>query len=144
MSSRSRPWWLLVYPILVALWSTAFSIWSAVDATAMYAAFGLDVSCDSFAMGNSVARYAGIAVALWLAILVVRTPEALLVAMVARHVMDLGDVVAGLQVGLMGPLDLWQPFLMFLGPEWFTIGGLIWWSRRTSRHLQENRDRGLR
>ncbi|MEN0065780.1 MAG: hypothetical protein AAGA48_26815 [Myxococcota bacterium] len=130
MKSDSLPWWLLAYPVIVALWSTAFTIWSAVDASAMYDAFGLDVSCDPFAMGNSVARYAGIAAALWLAILVVRTPEALLVAMVARHVMDLGDVVAGLQVGLMGPFDLWQPFVMFLGPEWLTIAGLVMWARR--------------
>lgn len=122
---RPIPVPVLIYPALIALWSTAFSVYSAVDGLGMYASFGLDVACDPFPLGNSAARYAGIAAALWLGIALRNTPQALLVAMVARFVMDVGDTIAGLQVGLLGVADLWQPFVMFLGPELAVLGWLL-------------------
>ncbi|MEM9074782.1 MAG: hypothetical protein AAGE52_40170 [Myxococcota bacterium] len=121
---------LLVYPVLIATWSAVFAAYSFLDGLGVYSSFGIDLACDPFALGNSAARYAGIAAALWVAILALRSVDALILAMIARAVMDIGDTVTGLQTGILPFESVWQPFVMFLGPEAYVLIRLFQLRRR--------------
>ena len=108
----------------LATWSAIFGIWSFINGTAVFEAFGLDLTspgstCDNdFVWHNSGARYVGIAAALWISIIWFRTPDSLLTALFGRFITDVLDVVAGLRSGEITNvgLGLVQAFLLFLGP----------------------------
>lgn len=105
--------------------------WSFVDGEGLFQAFGLDMTGDPFVLMNSGARYLGIAAALVLAVLW-RHPVAVLTALTARFVMDIGDVAAGLQAGLLDPIlmGLIQSAVMFLIPGLLGVWLAFTWMRR--------------
>ena len=125
------PWLRLIPVVYLALWSVIMGGWSFVDGEGLFRTFGLDLTGDPFVLMNSGARYLGIAAALVLAVLW-RHPVAVLTALTARFAMDTGDVVAGLQTGLLDPVvtGLIQSAVMFLIPG--LLGGWLafTWMRR--------------
>ena len=126
------PWLWLIPAIYLAAWSTVFGIWSFVDGAGVFRAFGLEMAGDPFVLMNSGARYLGIAAALLLA-LWLRHPVAVITALAARLVMDLGDVAAGLRAGLLDPLwaGLAQSAAMFLIPGALGLWLALRWRART-------------
>jgi len=119
----SVEWWWYLFPGYLTIWSIIFGSWNFINGQAMFKAFKIefDVSsiADAFVVKNSAARYLGIAAAMVVGIWLIGTPEAIFTALIARLVMDILDLVAGLQTGLLenrvtGTI---QSFLMFLLPN---------------------------
>ena len=128
------PIWCYIAPAYLTLWTICFSFWNFIDGNGMMTAFGVDTGGESdFIMLNSAARYIAIGVAMILGIWVFRTFASILTALAARLVMDLLDLVAGLQTDLItSGLGVAQPFGMFVGPNLFAIATLIILTRRMS------------
>ncbi|MEM7028688.1 MAG: hypothetical protein AAF629_03765 [Chloroflexota bacterium] len=117
------PIWVLIYPALLTLWSIVFAVWFIVDGAGAFEAFGIPTQAEPFILQTSASRYLGIAAAMVLGIWVFRTPKSILTALLARLTMDIFDTVAGFRTGMLSPdlVGFIQPFLMFLGPNLFTI-----------------------
>ncbi len=123
----SVQWWWYLLPGYLTIWSIIFGSWNFINGQAMFKAFKIefDVSsiADSFIVKNSAARYIGIAAAMIVGIWLIGTPETIFTALVARLVMDIFDLIAGLQTGLLenkvtGSI---QSFLMFILPNLIAI-----------------------
>lgn len=123
---RAMPLIWLLPTAYLALWSLVMGGWSFVDGEGLFRAFGLDLTGDPFVMMNSGARYLGVAAALTVAV-IWRHPVAVLTALAARFVMDLGDVVAGLATGMLDPVvtGLVQSAVLFFIPT--GIGAWLAW-----------------
>jgi len=128
----SVPWPLLIHPALITLWTTFFSLWFLIDSQGAFAAFDIATNAEPFILQTSASRYVALAVALWLGVWILRTPETMFVALLARFSMDVLDTVAGLRTGLLEPTvtGFAQPLLMFLAPALVT---LVWLGRRIRR-----------
>ncbi|MEJ8563137.1 hypothetical protein QTO30_19255 [Yoonia sp. GPGPB17] len=126
------PFWWYIAPAYLTLWTICFSLWNFVDGNGMMIAFGVDTGgASDFIMLNSAARYIAIGVAMILGIWVFRTFASILTALVTWLVMDLLDLVAGLQTGLITDgIGVAQSFIMFLGPNLFAIATLVILTRR--------------
>ncbi len=122
------PIWWYIAPAYLTLWTIGFSIWNWVDGHGMMAAFGVETGVASdFIMLNSAARYVALAVAMVLGIWVFRTAAAIVTALGARLAMDLFDLAAGVQTGLIAGFGgVAQSFAMFLLPNLFAIASLVW------------------
>ena len=125
--SLPTQWYWYLIPAYLTLWSIGFGLWNFVDGPGMFKQFNLGFEprnhVGQFILKNSAARYLGIAIALLIGIWLLRSPEAALTALIARLLMDVLDLVAGLQTGtLENPTTgTIQSFLMFLGPNILTI-----------------------
>ena len=97
----------------------------------MMAAFGVDTGgASDFIMLNSAARYVAIAAAMILGIWVFRTFASILTALCTRLVMDLLDLVVGLQTGLIADwTGVAQSMALFLVPNGFAIASLLYLNR---------------
>ncbi len=117
------PFWVLIYPALLTVWSIVFSIWFVIDGAGAFETFGIPTVAEPFILQTSASRYLGIAVGMILGIWVFRTPKSILTALLARLMMDIFDTVAGFRTGMLSPdlVGFLQPFIMFLGPNLFTI-----------------------
>ena len=124
------PIWWFIYPTLLAIWSTVFGAWPLFDGDAAFAAFGLDVSADTFIYQLYGARYLSIAFALWLGLWIFRTPAAILTAWLARIVTDAIDLIAGLSSGAISGAGAFQSVIMFLGPELILLGLFYYYKGR--------------
>ena len=126
-------WWWYIAPAYLTLWTVAFSLWSLIDGNGMMAAFGVDTGgASDFIMFNSGARYVAIAVAMVLGIWVFGTFASILTVLVTRLTMDVLDLVAGLQTGLItDATGVAQSLAMFLLPGAFAIISLIVLHRRS-------------
>lgn len=129
------PFWWYIAPAYLTLWTICFSLWNFVDGNGMMSAFGVDTGgASDFIMLNSAARYIAIGVAMVLGIWVFRTFTSILTALATRLVMDLLDLAAGFQTGLIADgLGIAQSFVMFLGPNLFAIVTLIMLTRRSNQ-----------
>ena len=120
-------WWWYILPAYLTIWSVAFSAWSLLDGNGMMIAFGIDTGgASDFIMLNSAARYVAIAIGMVIGIWVFRTFESILTALIIRQVMDILDVYAGLQAGIIQDTSgILQAALMFLIPNGLSIFLLI-------------------
>jgi len=93
----------------------------------MMKAFGVDTGgASSFIMLNSAGRYIALAVAMVGGIWVFRTFSSIMTALLARLGMDILDLIAGWQTGIITDfLGVTQSFLMFLLPNLLSIWLLI-------------------
>lgn len=126
------PLWWYIAPTYLTLWTLCFSLWSYIDGNGMMDAFGVDTGgASAFIMLNSAARYIAISVAMILGIWVFRTLASIITALVTRFVMDILDLLAGVQTGLITDgLGIVQSFLMFLSPNLFALASLWLLTRR--------------
>lgn len=118
-------WWWYLLPGYLTIWTIIFSIWSFVDGQGMMDAFQVETGgASAFIMLNSAARYVAIAVAMILGIWVFGTYQSILMALLTRLSMDVLDLYAGLQTGLVqDALGIIQSLLMFLVPN---LIAMIW------------------
>lgn len=131
----SLPIWWYLAPAYLTLWTIGFGLWNFIDGNGMMAAFGVDTGgASDFIMLNSAARYLAIAVCMVLGIWVFRTYAAILTALATRLSMDVLDLVAGLQTGLIaGAGGVARSFGMFLLPNLFAIVTLVVLTRGATR-----------
>ncbi|MGX9355058.1 hypothetical protein ACS3SW_07825 [Roseobacteraceae bacterium S113] len=74
---------------------------------------------------TSAARYLAIGVAMIPDIWVLGSKASIITPLAAWLVMDMLDLVAGLQIGLIaGPGGIARSFAMFLGPNFFAMAGV--------------------
>lgn len=134
------PRWLLIYPALLTLWSIVFASWFVIDGAGAFEAFGIPTQAEPFILQTSASRYLGIAVGMVVGIWILRTPKSILTALLARLTMDIFDTIAGFRTGLLDPtlLGFLQPFIMFLGPNLFTIIYIWVLQNRAKNHEQSN------
>ena len=125
------PMWWYIAPAYLTLWTICFSLWNFLDGNGMMAAFGVDTGgASDFIMLNSAARYMAISVAMILGIWVFRTFASILTALCTRLVMDLLDLVAGLQTGLIADwTGVAQSMALFLVPNGIAIASLVYLCR---------------
>ena len=104
-----------------------FSIYNFVDGNGMMTAFGIDTGgASDFIMLNSAGRYIALGVAMIVGIWVFRTFSSIMTALLARLGMDILDLIAGLQTGIITDFSgVTQSFLMFLLPNLLSIWLLI-------------------
>ncbi|MEQ8823947.1 MAG: hypothetical protein RIC14_06210 [Filomicrobium sp.] len=126
------PVWWYIAPAYLTLWTICFSLWNLFDGNGMMAAFGVDTGgASDFIMLNSAARYFAIAVAMILGIWVFRSFESILTALCTRLVMDLLDLAAGLQTGLIADwTGVAQSMSLFLVPNGFAIASLLYLNQK--------------
>ena len=131
------PLWWYVAPAYLTLWTIGFSLWNLLDGNAMMAAFGVDTGgASDFIMLNSAARYVAIGVAMILGVWVFRTFASILTALCARLAMDLLDLVAGLQAGLISDwTGLAQSMALFLAPNGLAIASLVYLCRKKQTQM---------
>ena len=93
----------------------------------MMQAFGIDTGgASDFIMLNSAGRYVALAITMILGIWIFRTFSSLLLALLTRLSMDVLDLIAGLQTGvIIDVMGVVQSFLMFLIPNLVSIYFLI-------------------
>ena len=121
-------WWYLL-PGYLTLWSLVNGTWTFLDGEGIFDAFGIDItvvtSADEFVLANSGARYLGVAAALLVGVFLLDSAAAALAGLLARLVMDVGDVVAGLRTEQFDniALGLVQSAVLFLIP---TTVSIIW------------------
>ncbi|MEM9329076.1 MAG: hypothetical protein AAGA85_25660 [Bacteroidota bacterium] len=113
------PWWWRLIAGYLTLWSIAFSLWNLLDGQGMMVAFGVDTGgASEFIMLNSAARYVAIAIGMVVGIWVFGTYHSILTALTVRLVMDLLDLYAGLQAGIIeDATGVIQSLAMFLVPN---------------------------
>ncbi len=113
------PTWWFILPAYLTLWTVIFSVYGYIDGNGMMQAFGIDTGgATDFIMLNSAGRYFALAVAMLLGIWIFRTYYSILMALVARLVMDILDLIAGLQTGIISDATgIFQSCLMFLLPN---------------------------
>ena len=121
------PRWWFVLPGYLTLWTIVFSIYNFVDGNGMMTAFGIDTGgASDFIMLNSAGRYIALGVAMIVGIWVFRTFSSIMTALLARLGMDILDLIAGLQTGIITDFSgVTQSFLMFLLPNLLSIWLLI-------------------
>ena len=121
--SFSLPKWWVIFPAYLTLWTVGFSLYSYIDGNGMMEAFGIDTGgASDFIMLNSAGRYLALAVAMVVGIWIFRTFHSILTALLARLSMDIMDLVAGIQVGVISDFSgVLQSFLMFLLPNLIAI-----------------------
>lgn len=124
-------WWS-VLPAYLTVWSFIFSLYSFIDGNGMMEAFGIDTGgATDFIMLNSAGRYMALATVMVLGIWVFRTYRTILTALLARLVMDVLDLVVGLQTNVISDaVGVFQSFLMFLLPNLISIFLLVRVHRR--------------
>lgn len=112
-------------PGYLTLWTVVFSVWSLIDGPGMMEAFQVDTGgASEFIMLNSAARYFAIAIAMILGIWVFGTYSSILTALLTRFTMDVLDLYAGWQTGLIADVTgVIQSLLMFLLPN---LIAMIW------------------
>ena len=117
------PWWWYIIPAYLTLWTVGFSIWSYADGHGMMDAFGIETGAvTDFIMLNSAGRYLALGAAMVLGIWVFRSYFSILTALLARLTMDVMDLAAGLQSGVIQDANgVIQSFLMFLLPNLIAI-----------------------
>lgn len=125
-SFRLPNWWFII-PAYLTLWSVAFSSYNYFDGNGMMESFGIDTGgASDFIMLNSAGRYMAIAAGMIIGIWIFRTYSAIMTALLIRLVMDILDLVVGLQVGIItDATSIFQSFTMFLAPNLITIWLLI-------------------
>ncbi len=98
----------------------------------MMEAFGIDTGgASDFIMLNSAGRYMALALAMVFGIWVFRTFYSILTALLARLSMDVLDLIAGLQAGIItDATGVIQSLLMFLLPGLLSIGFLFHYKNR--------------
>ena len=121
------PIWWFILPSYLTLWSIGFSLYNFFDGNGMMQAFGIDTGgASDFIMLNSAGRYVALAIAMILGIWIFRTFSSLLLALLGRLSMDVLDLIAGLQTGvIIDVMGVVQSFLMFLIPNLVSIYFLI-------------------
>lgn len=121
------PNWWFILPAYLTLWTIGFSLFNFIDGNAMMDAFGIDTGgASDFIMLNSAGRYIALGVAMVLGIWIFRSYSSILTALIARLSMDVLDLVAGLQAGIItDATGVIQSFLMFLLPNLISIWFLI-------------------
>ncbi|MEO0473817.1 MAG: hypothetical protein AAF206_29675 [Bacteroidota bacterium] len=117
------PWWWYLVPAYLTLWTIGFSLWSYIDGRAMMDAFGIETgSVTDFILLNSAGRYIALGAAMVLGIWVFRSYFSILTALLARLTMDVMDLAAGLQTGIIQDTSgVGQSFLMFLLPNLIAV-----------------------
>ena len=122
------PLWWYIAPAYLTLWTICFSLWNLFDGNGMMAAFGVDTGgASDFIMLNSAARYVAVAVAMILGVWVFRSFASILTALCTRFVMDLLDLVAGLQTDLIIDwIGVAQSMALFLVPNGFAMVSLLY------------------
>ena len=128
----SIKWWWYLLPAYLTLWSVTFSLWNLLDGPGMMTSFGIDTGgASAFIMLNSAARYVAIAIGMVIGIWIFRTFHAILLALIIRLIMDLLDLYAGLQAGVIEDISgVIQSGLMFLAPN---IISILWLYRFKDR-----------
>ncbi len=128
----SVPWWWYILPAYLTLWTLIFSIYSLIDGQGLMESFGIDTGgASEFILLNSGGRYLALAVAMILGILVFRTFSSTITALLARLAMDLLDLWAGLQAGVIADTSgVIQSFLMFLLPNFISLWFIIRFKNR--------------
>ncbi len=131
------PRWWYIAPAYLTLWSVVFSTWSLIDGEGLFDAFGIDTNnASEFVLLNSAARYVAIAVGMVVGIWLFRTFEAILTALLVRLSMDLLDLYSGLRADIIdNAAGVAQAFALFLIPNSFAIGTLLWIRRRRGRSV---------
>lgn len=117
------PRWWFILPAYLTLWTIVFSLYSLLDGRGMMEAFGIDTGgASAFVLLNSAGRYLALAGGMILGIWMLRTFSAILTALVARLSMDILDLWAGIQTGIIFDAGgILQSFLMFLLPNFISI-----------------------
>lgn len=118
-------WWWYLIPGYLTLWTAAFSAWSLVDGYGMMEVFQVETGgASSFIMLNSAARYLAIATAMIVGIWIFGTYQSIVTALMTRLTMDVFDLYAGLETGLIQEASgVIQSLLMFLIPN---LISMIW------------------
>ena len=121
------PTWWFILPSYLTLWSIGFSLYNFFDGNGMMQAFGIDTGgASDFIMLNSAGRYVALAIGMILGIWIFRTFSSLLLTLLVRLSMDVLDLIAGLQTGvIIDSMGVVQSFLMFLIPNLVSIYFLI-------------------
>ena len=124
-------WWFII-PAYLTLWSIGFSSYNYFDGNGMMEAFGIDTGgASDFIMLNSAGRYLAIAAGMVIGIWFFRTYSSIMTALLIRLVMDVLDLVVGLQVGIItDATGIIQSLLMFILPNLITIWLLIRFKNR--------------
>lgn len=127
------PKWWYILPTYLTLWTLVFSLYSLLDGQGMMEAFGIETGGTSeFILLNSAGRYLALAVTMVLGIWVFRTFSTTLTALVARFSMDIVDLWAGIQTGMiLNAEGILQSFLMFLLPNLISLWLLFRFRGRT-------------
>lgn len=117
------PTWWFIMPAYLTLWTLVFSLYSLLDGQGMMETFGIETGgASEFILLNSAGRYLALATAMILGIWMLRTFSAILTALVARLSMDMLDLWAGIQTGIIFDAGgILQSFLMFLLPNFISI-----------------------
>ena len=131
------PKWWYILPSYLTFWTVAFSLYNIIDGNGMMETFKIDTGgASEFIMLNSAGRYMALGVAMILGVWVFRTYHAILTVLIARLTMDLVDLAAGLQTGIIEDLSgILQSFFMFILPNLLTLFLLV---RFQKRHLVKN------
>jgi len=120
-------WWWYILPAYLTLWTIGFSLYNYIDGNGMMEAFQIDTSgASDFIMLNSAGRYIAIGIGMLLGIWIFRTYYSILTALLIRLSMDIMDILAGLQSGVVtNAAGVIQAFLMFIIPNLISIY-LLW------------------
>ena len=117
------PKWWYILPSYLTLWTVFFSFYALIDGNGMMQAFGINTGGGSdFIMLNSAGRYVALGIAMILGIWVLRTYHTIITVLIARLVMDIIDLSAGIKTDIIEDINgVLQSFLMFLLPNIITI-----------------------
>ncbi|MEM9272459.1 MAG: hypothetical protein AAGA80_05775 [Cyanobacteria bacterium P01_F01_bin.143] len=128
------PFWWFILPAYLTLWTFCFSIYNYLDGNGMMEKFGIDTGgASDFIMLNSAGRYLAILVAMIVGIWVFRTFSSIMTALLVRLSMDIMDLVAGLQSGvIVDTTGVIQSFIMFLLPNLISIWLLLKFRKRNA------------
>ncbi len=126
-------WWFII-PGYLTLWTISFSVYNFFDGNGMMQAFGINTGgASDFIMLNSAGRYIALAAAMIAGIWIFRTFSSILTALFARFVMDILDLIAGLQAGIIADsTGVIQSFIMFLLPNLISIWLLFRFKNNTT------------
>ena len=129
------PKWWFILPAYLTLWTISFSLYNFIDGNGMMSAFGIDTGgASDFIILNSAGRYIALAIAMVVGIWIFRTYSAILTVLLARLGMDILDLVAGLQTGIIvDTTGVFQSFLMFLLPNIISIWFLMKYKNKASQ-----------
>lgn len=137
---RTSRWWYLL-PGYLTVWSLVNGTWTFLDGQGLFDTFGIDITVvtpgDEFVLVNSGARYLGVAAALLVGVFVLDSAAAALTALVARLVMDVGDVIGGITTDQFDDvaLGIAQSAILFLIP---TTVSIVWLFRAPHHHDPED------
>jgi len=139
--SFNLPKWWFILPTYLTLWTLIFSLYNLIDGNGMMETFNIDTGgASDFIMLNSAGRYLALAIAMIFGIWIFRTYNSILTALLARLTMDILDLYAGLQTGvIIDASGIIQSFLMFLLPNFISIWLLFRFKKQSA--VQEIEDR---